>query len=298
MIGDDYPSAVLAAASGQPLSALQYAALILGSNASTVNSNQYQVDNTQGYWDTEMRDGSGMVAWKDPATNVLYFAHANYIGPQQTGTLGSLRLPAEAFSRLGISPDAADDWELVIIGVALIVVGLATIETGAGTAAIVMGTVAVLAGVTVALLGAYGAIFTPALVSSNCSANSVSCCNEFSQPGGVTTTCIQCDPGQTNCTANTSVTSTGDIGTLLESIGIGIAVIGIAAVGSYAAYKIVKGRGNAPRQPRPAGPSYGERAGAAVRSAGSYAGQQARGFYATLRGQKPSDAALPPVGAT
>ena len=293
-----YDTAVQNATVGQVLTPLEYASLVLAGSAATVNANHYTIDNSSSEWDSAQANGNSIFVVKDPANNVIYFGHANYVGAQVSDTLENFNLPAGAQILAGIEAADTPAWEVIVGGVAIIALAVALVVVTGGLAAPTLflaaaATIALL-GATAVVLGAYGAIFTPTVTNTTCNTGSSSCCVDFEAPGGVGSTCTDCTSGA--CVSSTSTTPVGtSIGSELTSIGIGLAVIAAVGIGGYVTYKVVSSHKYGPKStsapyspppqaPAPAGPSFGQRAGSTLRRAGSYAKQQTEDFVAGVRG--------------
>jgi hypothetical protein len=281
----NYSTVAALVASGAPLSPIEYVSWVIGSTAKVLNSTPATVDNSQNQWDPDQVNGNSVVAYKDPSTNVLWFCHVNYLGPPISGSLADLELSDEALAQLGIEAGDDTSWELYLVGAALVGVVVAALLIPPLAPLLIYAGAILGTGLGIIILGAIYATFTPQVVNTTCNSGSTACCLATTSLFGQVNTCFDCSSG----TCNSTTTTAGGIGGTLISIGIGLAVVGGALVGTYAAYRHFSGRPHAPRTPRPTNsPTAGERAGSAARSAASSAYQQARGFYQALRTPPPT----------
>lgn len=282
---DDYPSALANASSGTPLSPIEYASLVLGSNAQTLNSNTYPVDNSQGYWETKQNHGNTVVAATHPASQTVYFCHVNYVGPQQSTTMGALQLPAAQHAALaaaaGTTPENFAGWALIIAGAIIIAAVLLAPVTFGGSLLVLYAGYFFAVGLALIVLGAIDVVFTPSVVSHTCNADNSACCTITTSPTGQVNSCFNCTGA--GCTSTT--TTTGGIGSFLTQIAWGVGLIAVVGIGAYIALRVARahrygGRPVPPSAYSERGLSMGQRAGQAVRHGAEAAYHGTRGLVA------------------
>jgi hypothetical protein len=237
----------------------------------------------------------------------LYWVHPNYTGPKITTTVASLGLPPAALAALSqkiktarirmghdqslvYAPEDYTGWFLIILGIGLLVAAGVLFYFSLGDPLVAiwiakLGIATVFAGVVV--LGADSLFGTQQLGGTTTTANGSTCNTYSSLLGGCSVVCIS----PTGTTTTTDCTpGGGGLGGLagdVEDVGIAIALIAAAGIGTYVAYKYVT---------RPKGTSGSASVSSSVRRVGStakkYAGKAyhgakhaARSAYAGLRGK-------------
>lgn len=253
-MADDYPSALAAVASGTPLSYLEYISLVLAQSASGLQSTQYTLDNSNSYWDSKQANGNTVACATDPTNKTVYFCHVNYVGPQVSGTMGSLALPAKAMSALAAAANtSADDysgWALIAAGAIIIAAVLLAPVTFGGSLLVLYAGYFFAVGLGLVVLGALVVAFTPQVVSTTCNPDNTSCCLVTTSLTGQVNSCFNCAASGENCTSTT--TSAGGLGGLLTTIAIATGVVIGVGVGGYALYKVVQHHyANRPLPPPP-----------------------------------------------
>ena len=314
-----YEDALVKLETNAPLSPLEYASVIVSATSTDQLKAPYTLDNSAVEWDAALAQGRTFMAWPDTSSKTLYVGHAAYVGAQQSGTFADLGLPQSAYDMLAralpgydANPESYSGWALIIGGAALIAVGVATFFVpGLSEVSVAAGVFLLTAGVAAIALAATFAALTPTIVNKTCNSAGTSCCVDWTTEfgTGVGSTCTNC-PSTQNCTAKTTPPPTpSPFSNPLVGWGVGIAVIGAAAVGTYAAYKYVANKprpGYAPRPtapytappppppPNPSSFSYragaglqrvGQRAGTELQKVGQRAVQAPRQFYQGLRGR-------------
>lgn len=261
-----YSEALVKAATGAPMSPLEYTSFVLGSSRETLLSYTPYLDNTGNVWDVAMTHGNSMAAAGDPSTNTIYFIHAAYVGPQISSTVADLGLPADALQRMAavagangnaVTTDGLAQWEVVLVGVGLVATGVALAVFSAGAESpfsvpIILTGVSML-GISLALTGA--AIIGATLLlgadvkSKICNPSGDSCdlyvCSTI---GGCTTTTVNCTSTKAGCSATTTPAGPPGLGGDLIAIAEGIGAIALVVGGSYVGYKVLT-RKKAPQPP-------------------------------------------------